>query len=228
MSEATPPVYVSDPVREVERLHRGLLTDGVRRLPIREQLDQQAHRIVEGHEAGDRAVVTHITSWHPTLACRPADEIMTGPFTLNDARQTVAREYGFADWSDVETRGAAPPDPAFEFAVDTLLAGDVETLRGLLSADPSLVHRRSGFGHHATLLHYVGSNGVETYRQRVPMNLAEIALLLVEAGADVNARANVYGGSTVLGLLVTSDHPATAGVTGDVRKVLEAAGAQRD
>ena len=45
--------------------------------------------------------------------------------------------------------------------------------------------------------------------------------------ADVNATANMYGGgSTALGLLVTSDHPARAGVTGDVRKVLEDAGAK--
>jgi hypothetical protein len=58
------------------------------------------------------------------------------------------------------------------------------------------------------------------------MNLAEITRLLVEAGADVNATANRYGGSTALGLLVTSDHPAKAGVTGAVRKVLEAAGGE--
>jgi hypothetical protein len=37
----------------------------------------------------------------------------------------------------------------------------------------------------------------------------------------------MYGGSTVLSLLVTSDHPAKAGVTGEVVKVLEAAGAKR-
>jgi hypothetical protein len=227
MSEAKPPVYVSEQVGEVERLHRDLLTDGVRRLPIRDQLDRQAHRILEGHKARDPAVVTHVTCWHPTLVCRPADEIMSAPFTLDDARQTIAREYGFADWSDVEGRGTEPPDPAFEFAVDTLLSGDVQMLRSLLTGDPSLVHRRSGFGHRATLLHYVGSNGVETYRQRVPMNLVEIARLLVEAGADVNARAGIYGGSTALGLLVTSNHPARAGVTGDVVKVLEAAGAKR-
>jgi hypothetical protein len=43
----------------------------------------------------------------------------------------------------------------------------------------------------------------------------------------VNATANMYGGgSTVLGLLVTSDHPAKAGVTGEVRKVLVDAGAK--
>src|SRR4051812_34041067 len=228
MSEAKQPVYVSDQVREVERLHRDLLTDGVRRLPIRDQLDRQARRIVEGHKAGDRAVVTHVTCWHPTLVCHAADEIMSGAFTLDDARQTIAREYGFADWSDVEARGAAPPDPAFELAVGPLLGGDVGTLRRLLAEDPSLVRRRSSDGHRATLLHYVGSNGVETYRQRVPMNLAEITRLLVEAGADVNATADMYGGSTTLGLLVTSDHPTKAGVTGDVVKVLVDAGARRD
>jgi hypothetical protein len=228
MSEAAQPVYVSDQVREVQRLHFDLLTDAVRRLPIRDQLDRQAHRIVEAHHAGDRAVIPHITCWHPTLVCHAADDIMNGGFTLDDARETIAREYGFADWSDVEARGASPPDPDFELAVDSLLSGDVEKLRGLLSSDPSLVHRRSSFGHRSTLLHYVGSNGIETYRQRVPMNLAEIARLLVEAGADVNAKAEMYGGSTVLDLLVTSDHPARAGVTGDVLKVLEAAGAKRD
>jgi hypothetical protein len=214
--------------KEVERLHRDLLTDDVRQLPIRDQLDQQAHRIVEGHKAGDRAVATQISCWHPKMVCHSADEIMNSNFTPDNARQTIAREYGFADWSDVEAQGRNPPDPAFELAVDTLLRGDVEKLLGLLANDPTLIHQRSSFGHRSTLLHYVGSNGVETYRQRVPMNLAEITRLLVEAGADVNARADMYGGSTVLGLLVTSDHPAKAGVTSDVLKVLEAAGAKRD
>jgi hypothetical protein len=229
MSEAAQPVYVSDQVREVERLHRDLLTDSFRQLPIHEQLDRQAHRIVEGHKAGDRAVVTHITCWHPKLVCHSADDIMNSNFTLDDARQTIAREYGFADWADVGARGASPPDPAFELAVDTLLSGDVESLRGLLAGNPSLVHQRSSFGHGSTLLHYVGSNGVETYRQRVPMNLAEIARLLLDAGADVNSTANMYGGgSTAFGLLVTSDHPAKACVTGDVRKALLDAGAKED
>jgi hypothetical protein len=61
MREVNQAVYVCDQVREVERLHRDLLTDRVRQFPIRDQLDRQAKRIVEGHKAGDRAVVTHIT-----------------------------------------------------------------------------------------------------------------------------------------------------------------------
>src|SRR5207244_3886627 len=100
-------------VREVERLHRDLFTDDFRQLPIRDQLDRQAHRIVEGHNSGDRAVVTHVTCWHPKLVCHSADDIMSRPFTLDDALQTIAREYGFTEWADVEKRGTSPPDLAF-------------------------------------------------------------------------------------------------------------------
>ena len=42
MSEAAQAVYVSDQVREVERLHRDLFTDCFRKLPVRDQLDRQA------------------------------------------------------------------------------------------------------------------------------------------------------------------------------------------
>ncbi|MBS0261345.1 MAG: hypothetical protein JSS02_05260 [Planctomycetes bacterium] len=228
MPQAKHAIYISPQVREVERLHHDLLTEEVRGLPIEDQLDRQAQRILDAHQAGDPAVVTLITCWHPTLVCHSAVEIMNAPFTLNDARQTVAREHGFTDWADVETRGKIASDRDFELAVDTLLRGHLTRLEILLAGDPSLVCRRSHFGHRAMLLHYVGSNGVETYRQRVPINLAEITQLLILAGADVNARAEMYGGSTVLELLLTSDHPAQAGVTHKVVEVLEAAGAKRN
>lgn len=57
------------------------------------------------------------------------------------------------------------------------------------------------------------------WREALPDALS-VTRLLIESGTDVNARANIYGGSTALGLLVTSDHPAKAGVRGDLRKVL--------
>jgi hypothetical protein len=71
MSKAKQPVYVGDHVREVERLHRDLLMDAARRLPIRDQLDRQARRIVEGHGAGDRAVVAHVTCGIPRWPAAP-------------------------------------------------------------------------------------------------------------------------------------------------------------
>ena len=43
MRDAAPGVYVSEAVREVERLHRDLFTDAFRQLPVRDQLDRQEH-----------------------------------------------------------------------------------------------------------------------------------------------------------------------------------------
>ena len=221
--------YACEEVQEIERLHHDLLNEEMRKLPIREQLDRQAQRIVEAHRAGNKAVVTHIKCWHPQLVGHSDEEIMTGELTLDDARQTIAREFGFRDWEDAQQRGAEPPQLEFELAVDAILDGDVQTLKSLLERTPSLVRERSKFGHRSTLLHYVGSNGVETYRQKVPRNLAEVTQVLLDAGADVNATAEMYGGgSTTIALLITSGHPAEAGVTDEVVKVLLDAGAETD
>ena len=102
MNEPGAHIYVSDEVREVQRLHQDLFTDAFRRLPIHEQLEQQARRIHTAHASGDRAVATHITCWHPKQVGHPIGEIMASDFTLDDARETIAREYGFEDWSDAQ------------------------------------------------------------------------------------------------------------------------------
>jgi len=76
-----------------------------------------------------------------------------------------------------------------------------------------------------SLLHYIGANGVESYRQITPMNAAEIVKTLIDAGADVNAPANMYGGSTPLELVLSSAHPHNAGVVDEIAAVLRNAGA---
>ena len=110
----------------------------------------------------------------------------------------------------------APPhrmSDLFEPAVDALIAGDVDAITRLIDNQPTLVTARSTRPHGATLLHYVSANGVEDERQRTPANIIALATLLLDAGADVNATANVYGGgATTLALTVTSAHPRAAGV----------------
>jgi ankyrin repeat protein len=137
---------------------------------------------------------------------------------LADAQFFVAREHGFASWpkfaSHVErlTRPGSPVS-AFESAVDAIVAGDAAGLRRLLRAHPGLVRARSTRDHGSTLLHYVSANGVEDFRQATPTNIVEIARILLDAGADVNATSEAYGGgSTALGLAATSIHPEQAGV----------------
>jgi len=49
---------------------------------------------------------------------------------------------------------------------------------------------------------------VEDFRQKTPNKVVEIAELLLDAGAEVNAESNAYGGGcTALGLVATSGHP---------------------
>ena len=101
----------------------------------------------------------------------------------------------------------------FEAAADAIVSGDVATLKRLLREDPKLIRAISTREHGATLLHYVSANGVEGYRQKTPKNIVAIAEMLLNAGAEIDATANVYGGGcTTLGLAATSIHPERAGV----------------
>ena len=100
----------------------------------------------------------------------------------------------------------------FEQAADAMVAGDAVTLASLLRRDPHLVQARSERAHRATLLHYVGANGVEDERQKSPKNAVAIAKTLLDAGSAVDAVADMYGGSTTLDLVATSIHPKQAGV----------------
>ena len=118
---------------------------------------------------------------------------------------------------------------SFEAAVDAIVRGDAAQLRELLRAEPDLVRQRSEREHHSTLLHYVSANGVEDSRQNTPANVVEIAALLLDAGADVNAESDAYGErSTALGLTATSCHPYRAGVQRPLMQLLIDRGARID
>jgi hypothetical protein len=100
-------------------------------------------------------------------------------------------------------------------AVAVVDAGDAAELRRLLSAHPGLVHARvasddgryAGYFHHATLLHHTAGNAMPP---KPPPNVVEIARILLDAGAEVDARTD--GGPaqpndpgwTTLGLAATA------------------------
>jgi hypothetical protein len=95
------------------------------------------------------------------------------------------------------------------------VTGDLAALESLVRRNPDLVHARSSRVHGATLLHYVAANGVEDFRQKTPPNALAVARFLLEAGAEVDGLANTYGGDkyqTTMNLLVSSTHPAEAGL----------------
>jgi ankyrin repeat protein len=157
-----------------------------------------------------------------------------GSCRLADAQLVIAQSHGFESWSrfSKHLNALAQKTSAvarFESAADAIVNGDVVKLKRLLREDPRLVRARSTRQHAATLLHYVSANGVENYRQKTPKNIVAIAELLLNAGAEVDAEANVYGGgATTLGLVATSVHPYRAGVQNELMELLLKHGAEMD
>ncbi|PYT89232.1 MAG: hypothetical protein DMG36_22620 [Acidobacteria bacterium] len=145
---------------------------------------------------------------------------------LADAQFLIARSHGFMSWprlaKHIEQLASRNSSVAqFEAAANAIVSGDMQTLRRLLRENPGLVRERSAREHRATLLHYTSANGVEGYRQKTPKNIVEIADLLLNSGAEVDAEADVYGGgSTTLGLAATSVHPEVAGVQESLLQLL--------
>jgi hypothetical protein len=174
----------------------------------------------------------------PERNARQVAEFARGRLTaadcaLSQAQFVIARAHGFASWTALleHLQGLATDSDlsAFERAADAIVAGDLATLDRLLAEHPGLVHARSTRDHRATPLHYVSANGVENYRQKTPPNIVVIARRLLNAGAEVDAEADVYGGgATTLGLVVTSAHPRAAGVQLELADLLLARGARLD
>lgn len=161
-------------------------------------------------------------------------ELLHRQCRLADAQFVIARSHDFATW----TKFAQHLDKLsqksslvakFEAAADAICNGDVKTVERLLREEPKLIHARSTREHKATLLHYVSANGVEGYRQKTPKNIVKIAKMLLDAGAEVDAEADVYGGgATTLGLVATSVHPFRAGVQNPLMQLLLDHGAEID
>jgi hypothetical protein len=125
-----------------------------------------------------------------------AREKMSETGTLAAAQFVIARSHGFESWPklakhvEAVARANSPIDN-FELAADAIVIGELAALERLLKQHPELIHARSTRSHQATLLIYVSANGIEGYRQRTPQNIVEVADVLLRAGADVNAQADV-------------------------------------
>jgi len=152
--------------------------------------------------------------------------------TLAGTQFFIAREHGFTNWAKFvrHVRELARMNSrvsAFEAAADAIVNGDIAALRELLARHPGLVGERSTREHHSTLLHYISANGIEDFRQKTPTNIVEITGLLLDAGAEVDAESEAYGGGcTTLGLAATSAHPEKAGLQMALLRTLVDGGAR--
>ncbi len=228
--------------------------NGDRELPARPRLEQyqkQAKDLLEAFNSGNPEAMRWVKRYHRRLPGRPDtndrnkvtdSEIRSAKLSLIDAQFVIAREHQFENWSKFEkhVEGLNRKNSRvaqFEAAVDAIIAGDITTLKRLLRENPELIRARSTREHRATLLHYVGANAVEGYRQKTPKNAVKIAEVLLKAGAEVDADLD-YGpmrkrypertGSTTLGMVATSCHPAVAGVQIPLLDILLKYGASVD
>jgi ankyrin repeat protein len=203
-------------------------------LPFRSPLsafEQQAEKLLASHRVADPAAIDLFHRKHPRFLDEkikwlpkaiPDSEIGDAALTLDDARLTIARYYDFLDWPSLAVWVKAISQQGlvseFESAVETVVNGDLAALQDALRRAPRLVRTRSNrvccFDprvHRATLLHYIAANGVEAYRQTTPPNAVEVARVLLQAGAEPDALADMYGAEcTTMSMLVSSSHPAKA------------------
>jgi ankyrin repeat protein len=113
-----------------------------------------------------------------------------------------------------------------------LVAGDIERLRTLLNVHPDLVHARTnldprhGYFTGATLLHHVAWN--PSRAEPVPPNIVDIARLLLDRGADVDAVTLGRSAGTTMGLIVTSRMASEANASGPLMDLLLDRGAELD
>ena len=189
-------------------------------LPYHAVLDdyqQQAEALLDALKTHQEAAEWRFKWMHPRFGDKSVTDVRAASLDIADAQLVVAQEYGFENWANLaeftEAVSREGPVGRFEAAVEAVVSGDIATLRSLLRDNPDLAHARSTRRHQATLLHYVGANGVEDGRQKTPVNAVEVATILLDAGAEVDALADMYDAKcTTMSMLVSSSHPAEAGL----------------
>jgi hypothetical protein len=205
------------------------------------QLKHQAKDLLKARENADRAALQRIREFHPRFSKSGDVEIAQAKFALSDAQLTIAREYGFASWPRLKVRVEEPmagknqklahhdriEDPIFRRAVELLDAGDEAGLRAHLQAHPGLVHQRVEFEggnyfRNPTLLEFTAENPVR--RGTLPKNIAEIARIILDAGAKLDKAAI----DSALGLVCSGRVPRECGVQAALIEVFCDYGAQAD
>lgn len=214
-------VFVPKVVEELKGYYDKLLRDSTAFMTIGDHLEEMAQRMWQGVQAGHDFIFQEIANYHKDHLGRGHDVLKGLGLKKVDCQTTIAHEYGFNSWREVTTL-VLPYDTDFEHAINDMLAGDLKSLKEKINKKPALLNQRSRYGHGATLMHYAVSNGVEIWRQQVPLNLPEIVAYCMEKGASLKHKMKVYGGEyTAPELLLSSMHPRNAGIFDELRSIMD-------
>jgi hypothetical protein len=180
----------------------------VRNLPAKpnlEHLKHQAKDLLKADAARQMEVAQRLRELHPRFERAVDAAVFDATLSLSDAQLAIAREYGFASWARLKKHIEKPTradqlnlphherieDRIFRRAVELLDAGDATGLREHLKQHPNLVRQRvvfegGNYFRNPTLLEFIAENPVR--RGRLPGNIVEVAKVILEGGAEQEAR----------------------------------------
>ncbi len=200
-------------------------------------LKHQAADLLSAHAARDPQALHRLREFLPRFRAVSDESIAGAQLKLSDALLAIAREYGFPSWprlkafveDDLRDVLNLPAherinEPVFRRAVDMMDAGGADELRVHLRRNPQLVHRHvellgGNYFQTPTLLEFIAEN--PTRRGSLPANAAEIATIILDAGAAAD-RASL---DSALALVASSRVARECHVQRDLIRVLYAYGA---
>ncbi len=215
-------IYKAEIVKQIHNFYGDLLIRRNEFLTIKNHLKALAEKHREGVKSKIPCTFVELNNYHPSYIGKAVDQLLDFEIPKEASYECVAYEHGFASWSDLNHKTDCPYNRQFEVGLDYLLNGNLDSLSDHLDLNSDIINQTSLFGHKAMLLHYTASNGVEFWRQQVPLNLPKVIELLIEKGADLKAKMKVYGGEyDTLSLLTSSAHPYKARVGKAAEQVLQ-------
>ena len=214
-------IYFPKNIKELRAFYGDLLFEPERSVSIKNHLQDIAVRLHQGLEQKLDFLFVEVNNYHKGYLGQAIETLKSANDLESMAFTTIANEHGFMSWKEVEELGTSKYNGNFEQVVNSMLEGDYERFKELLKSNPDLIFGKSKYGHEATLLHYMCSNGVEFWRQIVPFNLPKMMKLLLESGGNPIATMNVYNGHfEPIELLTTGAHPYAAGIGKELEEVL--------
>ena len=153
--------------------------------PNLEQLRKQAKDLRKSLKSGDPEAIKRIQENHPRWARVSGSDIRDTPFSLSEAQLVIAREYGFASWpklkAHVDSVALERGDP-LELFKKAFAEHDAVLFRKLLERHPELK---------AKINEPVAAFDAPAI---TCVHSREMLDVLLEAGADINARSRWWAG----------------------------------
>lgn len=214
-------VYVGNVIKDLIDFYKPILDIKFEFETIYDQICAFGEHAYSQFQTGDHRSMFEFNNYNPKYIGKSTQDNINSNPSKQDFLETAANCFSFKSLKAAEKEAKLKIDISFEKAIDIMLASDLKSLKVKIDQEPDLLTRNSQYGHRAGLIHYLGSNGVEAWRQVVPKNIVKILTLLIQKGAKPNMWNNIYGNSSTLkGLVETSAHPYQAGLTQDIVNLL--------